>query len=138
MGDLKSALIKENNTSQSKLRTNLPQNKSIQLSKLSDKTLIILSVIIFLLFAISFIFSFQSPLNFPPTGIWTLPFILISIFPTIPAWLIGGLTCYRASLDLFKCNNQLIYILYFVFSALYSLIFLFLAKSIVNKRGKGS
>ena|SRR3989344_1104619 len=91
------------------------------------------SITIFLIFAVSFFFSYESPLNSPPTGIWTLPFIVVSIFPSIPAGLIGGFTCYQASLDLMKCNDLFIYLLYFIFSALYSLMFYFLLESILNK-----
>lgn len=138
MGDFNYTPTNENDTLQSELGSNLPQNKQKTTPSLSDRTLVIISVTIFLLFALSFIFSFQSPLMSPPTGIWTLPFIFISMLPTFPAWLIGGFTCYPASLDLIKCNNQLIYVLYFFFSALYALtVFLFI-RSLISRNIKSS
>ena len=88
-----------------------------------NKKRIFLSCIILAILGTSFFFSMYSPLAFPPKGIWTMPLILLSLAPSIPSAIIGSFTCHLPyGSDLVSCNMTLIYILYFVFSLLYSSI----------------
>ena len=91
-----------------------------------SKKFLIISVVLFLLFVASYFFSTISPLTFPPTGIWTLPFIIISILPGFSAEILANMfwcTKNYGSMDIvIKCNDFLNFIAYFGFSVIYSTV----------------
>lgn len=95
------------------------------------KKKIILPAIIFLLFVLSFFISLIDLLG---SNNWLrLPFLLIALLSWAPAVSIGT-NCYIESSGHEVCDVSIAYGLYFFFSLLYALLFLFILKSATAKK----